>query len=124
MQRTARPTFLGVHSVGRARYSRALPAEPEPSEGWSSVQGGGRVREVTAACGGLPALPFAFAFVGRARHSCARRLNFAKASITLLGLLQKWICQSFPADDCRRPVAGEHGHIVAQREQLFPDPGD
>lgn len=55
-----------------------------------------------------------FAVIGRARHSCARRRS----------LFQKWICQPFPADRCRRPVAGEHSHIVSQRKYFFPDPVD
>ena len=34
----------------------------------------------------------------------------------LLVLLQKWICQAFLADCCRRAVAGEHSYIIAQRK--------
>ena len=35
---------------------------------------------------------------------------------TELTLLQKWIRQAFPADCCRRAVAGEHSHIIAERK--------
>ena len=31
-------------------------------------------------------------------------------------LLQKWICEAFAADCCRRAVTGEHSHIVAERK--------
>jgi hypothetical protein len=36
--------------------------------------------------------------------------------LCLLVSLQKWICQAFPADRCRRAMAGEHSHIIAQRK--------
>ena len=53
------------------------------------------------------------------RHSCARqRLNFAKlrTDFNLVVLLQEWIRHAFPSDRCRRSMAGEHSHVVAERK--------
>jgi hypothetical protein len=39
-------------------------------------------------------------------------------------LADEWICHSFSSDFRGRAMAGEHSHIVAEREQFLPDPVD